>query len=124
MNSQIANLISQISDLNSIANLQKSTVWVNDQTVSQPNGAYSTWTVSANYAGYVSVYVQSSTVSGTHVKAEYSAYGVNFNQELTVNAGSTAVFPILPSSSIKIGVGNGLVIGSGATETVTITYSY
>jgi uncharacterized protein HemX len=123
-NSDIDSLNSQIANLNSIVNLQKYTVWVNDQTVSQPNHAYYTWTFSADYAGYVAVHVQSSTVPGTYVKVEYSAYGVNFNQEITVNVGSTAVFPILPSSSIKIGVGNALIIGSGATETVTITYFY
>lgn len=114
---------SQNTNLNNIINLQDSTVWVNDQTVSQPASSYTVWTVSATYAGYVSVLVQSSTVAGTHVEAIYSSNGVNFNQEITVNAGDTATFPILPSSSIQIGVGNGSIL-NGATETVTVTYHY
>jgi hypothetical protein len=109
--------------VNNIANLQVSTVWVKDQTVSQPASSYTVWTVSASYAGYVSVLVQSSTVAGTHVEAIYSSNGVNFNQEITVSAGDTAYFPILPSSSIQIGVGNGSIL-NGATETVTVTYHY
>jgi hypothetical protein len=126
-----------ISSLTSIVSLANSTVWVNDETVSQGAGAYTNWTFSASYAGYVSVFIQTSTVSGTHVQVVYSwygvrygvkfnqdsSYGVNFNQEITVSAGSSAVFPLLPSSSITVGVGNGNILSS-ATETVTITYYY
>ncbi|MGA2309511.1 MAG: hypothetical protein ABSG57_08190 [Candidatus Bathyarchaeia archaeon] len=106
-----------------IANLADSTVWVSDQTISQPASSYTLWTLSASYAGYVSVWVQSSSVAGTHVKAIYSSHGVSFNQEIVVSAGDTASFPILPSSSIQIEVGNGNLV-NGATETVTITYYY
>lgn len=127
-NSQLTTANSQISNLNSINSLQKTSVVANDQTVSQANGAYSTFSLSASYAGYVSVYVQSSTVTGTWVEVIYSSHGVNYNQAYTgsqaIHAGSSAVFPVLPSSSITIGVGNGLSTGSGATETVTITYYY
>lgn len=115
---------SQLATANGINSLQLSTVWINDQTVSQPNEAYSLWNFSASYAGYVSVSVLNSTVTGTHVEAIYSADGVNFNQEITVSVGYSAVFPVLPSSTIQIGVGNGLAVGNGATETVTITYHY
>jgi len=110
-----------------IANLADSTVWVNDQTVSQPAGglgvSYSSWTESASYAGYVSVWVQSSSVAGTHVRVIYSSNGVNFDKEIVVGAGDTASFPILPSSSMQVEVGNANLSG-GATETVTITYYY
>jgi DNA repair exonuclease SbcCD ATPase subunit len=123
LNSQIASLNSQINDLKSIMNLQKSTIWVNDQTISQQASSYTVWTVSADYAGYVSVHIESSTVAGTHVKVIYSSHGVSFNQELVVNTGDTASFPILPSSNIQVEVGNGNIL-NGATETVTITYHY
>jgi hypothetical protein len=111
------------ANVNDIANLVDSTVWVNDQTISQPAGAYTVWTLSASYAGYVAVWVQSSTVSGTHIEVTYSAYGVSFDQTQVISAGDTAAFPILPCSDITVGVGNGNIIG-GATETVTITYYY
>jgi hypothetical protein len=125
LSSQNTNLQNQVNDLTDTLNLGKSTAWVNDQTISQSAGAYTSWTESVSYAGYVSVWVQTSSVPGTHVRAIYSAYGVNFNQEIIVNAGETAVFPILPSSSIQIWVGNGNQgFQGGATETVTITYHY
>jgi hypothetical protein len=124
LQSQLASANSQIDNLNSIIGLKQSTVWVKTYTLSQGNGQTSYWTFSASYAGYVSVLVESSTVAGTHVHVIYSAYEVNFDQEIVVSAGDTAVFPILPSSNIQVGVGNGLIIGSGATETVTITYHY
>jgi len=108
-----------------IANLANSTIWVNDQTISQPQGSFTTWTESANYAGYVSIYVQSSSVAGTHCLVIYSSHGVSFNQQIVVSAGDSAVFPILPSSSISVEVGNGnSILQGGATETVTITYYY
>ncbi|MEM3743852.1 MAG: hypothetical protein QXW43_04920 [Candidatus Methanomethyliaceae archaeon] len=123
LNSQITNLKNQVNDLNSIINLEKSTVWVSDQTVSQPAGSYTQWKVSASYAGYVSVRVQTSTTDKTYVRVIWSSYGVHYDQSITVGVSGTAVFPILPASNIEIRVGNSNLF-SGATETVTITYHY
>jgi cell division protein FtsL len=123
LNSQITNLQNQVNDLNSIMNLEKSTVWVDDQTVSQPAGSYTYWTFSAGYAGYVSVWVQTSTTDNTYVRVIWSSHGVNYDHSITVGVSGTAVFPILPTSSIEIRVGNSNLF-SGATETVTITYHY
>ena len=105
-----------------ISNLEDSTVLVNNQTTSQPASSYTSWNPSISYAGYVSVYVQNSSVASTHVRVIYSAYGVSFDQEIVVGVGGTAVFPILPST-LTVEVGNGNLI-NGATETVTITYYY
>jgi len=121
--SQIASLQNQVNNLNEIVNLAKSTVWVDSQTVSQPASSYVYWTVSASYAGYVSVWVQTSTTTNTYVRVIYSAYGVNYDHQIGVGTGGTAVFPLLPCSSIEIRVGNTNLL-SGATETVTITYHY
>ena len=105
------------------ANLFISTGWAYDQTVSQPASSYTVWNFSASYAGYVSVWVRFSNVSGTNVRVSYSSNGVNFSQEKVVNAGDTANFPILPSPSIQVEVGNSNLVG-GAIETVTIAYYY
>jgi predicted PurR-regulated permease PerM len=119
----ITSLQSQINNLTNIVNLANSTVWVNDQTVEQGAGSFNTWTETANYAGYVVVWVSSSAV----VEVIYSAYGASFNQTQVISgtqvisAGYTAVFPLLPCSDITVGVGNVL---SSATEIVTITYYY
>ena len=125
LNSQIINLQSQVNNLNSIVNLAKSTVWIDDQTISQPASSYTHWTpaFSASYAGYVSVWVQTSTTTNTYVRVIYTAYGVNYDNQIGVGTGGTAVFPLLPCSSIDIRVGNTNLI-NGATETVTITYHY
>jgi len=119
----ITNLQSQINDLNDIVNLAKSTVWVDSQTVSQPANSYAYWRFSAIYAGYVSVYVQTSTTTNTYVRVIYSSHGVNYDNQIGVGTGRTVVFPVLPSSTIEIRVGNSNWL-DGATETVTITLYY
>jgi len=125
LNSQVTSLQSQVNDLTSIVNLGESVVWVNDETVSQPAGSYTTWTpaFSASYAGYVTVQVFTSTTSNTYVRVIYSSHGVNYDNQIGVGTGGTAVFPILPTSSIDIRVGNSNWL-NGATETVTVTYYY
>jgi len=123
LNSQITSLQNQVNDLTDITNLAKSTVWVNDQTVSQPANSYTHWTCSASYAGYVSVWVQTSSATDTRVRVIYSSHGVDYDDEIGVGSSGTAVFPLLPSSNIEIRVGNHNLV-SGATETVTITYYY
>jgi len=121
------NLQNQNNQLQNIVNLANSTVWVNDQTVSQPAGglgvSYTTWSESASYAGYVSIDVLSSTTSKTFANVVYSAYGVNYNDQVNIGTSGTAYFPVLPSSTLTVEVGNGNLV-NGATETVTITYYY
>ena len=122
---QCDSLSSENINLNNIVNLSDSHVVEWDTTVEQGNEAYSYFYLSAlSYAGYVSVHVRYSTVIDTWVSINYTAYGINYNQEITVSAGSSAVFPVLPSNNYTIGVGNDLVIGNGASETVDITYYY
>jgi hypothetical protein len=115
----------EYNSLQGIVNLQDSTVWVNAQTQSQPAGgfgfAHTTWTESASYAGYVTVYIASATTT-IYVDLIYSSHGVQYTKEVNVGTMGTAVFPVLPAT-ITIEVGNrDLVLGS--TETVTITYYY
>jgi len=121
--SQIASLNSQVSDLTNTTNLAKSATWVDDQTISQSAYSYTYWTFSASYAGYVSVWVHTSTTTNTYIRVIYTAYGVNYDNQIGVGTGGTAVFSLLPCSSIEIRVGNTNLI-SGATETVTVTYHY
>jgi hypothetical protein len=110
------------TEVSDIANLAYSDIWVNNQTVSQPASYYSYWTVSTGYAGYVSVNVQSSTTTNTFVEVVWSAYGISYDNKITVGASGTAVFPVLPAS-IQVRVGN-TNLANGATETVTIIYYY
>lgn len=120
--SQISILQNQVNALNAIGNLSVSTVWINNQTVSQQAGSYTTWSESASYAGYISIQVSSNT-SSTFANVTYSSHGVNYNTQTNVGISGIAYFPILPSSNITVAVGNGLTNGN-ATETVTVIYYY
>jgi hypothetical protein len=121
-NNQIASLQNQIDAFNAIGNLTVSTVWVNNQTVTQAAGNFTVWSESASYAGYVTIQVSSST-SSTYANVTYSSHGVNYNTQTNVGTNGIAYFPVLPSSNIKVTVGNTLTSGT-ATENVTVTYYY
>jgi len=118
---------SQIADLEDIVNLEKSIVWVDNKTVSQGASESTLWTFSPTYAGYVSVYL--SYFGPVHtdsaiVEVTYESHGVNYaSGKVWIKVGKTAKFPVLPTSSLTLTVGNGYWF-NGATETVTITYTY
>lgn len=122
LNTQNTNLQNQVNDLTSTLNLGKSVVWVTSQSVSQPAGSYNFWSPSANYAGYVTVQVESSTTDKTYIEVLWSAHGINYDNRISVGASGMGVFPVL-SSTVEVRVGNTNLI-NGATETVTITYFY
>jgi hypothetical protein len=122
-NSQIASLQDQINTYNEINSLSVSTVWVNNQTVTQTAGNYTVWSQQASYAGYVSIQVSSSTATITYANVTYSSHGVNYNSQTNVGSSGIAYFPMLPTANITVAIGNGQAIGT-ATETVTITYFY
>jgi hypothetical protein len=123
LSSQNTNLQNQVNDLTDTLNLGKSTIWVNNQPISEPASSYVAWNFAANYAGYLSVWVKTSSSTTTYVRVIYSSHGVNYDNQITVGTGGTAVFPILPSGSIEVRVGNTNLI-TGHTQTVTITYYY
>jgi len=114
---------SEYDDLAEIVDLAKSSVWADGITVSQPAGYYTYWNRTAHYAGYIRVHVQSSTTTNTYVRVIYSSFGVEYDDEMLVGVGGTAVFPVLPSSPIQVRVGNTNLV-DGAAITVTITYHY
>jgi predicted PurR-regulated permease PerM len=120
--SQIAALNLQVARLISILNLNVSEVLVYNQFISQDASANtSCWNDVVNFAGYVSVSVQSST-NTTYVEVVYSSYGVNYDGNVTVGTSGTAVFPILPAL-IDIRVGNTNPVDP-ANATVTAIYYY
>ena len=123
LQNQTTNLQNQVNDLNNTLNLDKSTIWVNNQTISEPANSYIASNFAANYAGYVSVLVQNSSTTTTYVRVIYSSNGVNYGNQITVGTGGTAVFPILPSGNIEVRVGNTDLI-TGHNQTLTITYHY
>lgn len=123
LDTQISNLESQVSSLEQITSLGANTYEVNDYTISQAAGYYTYWTLNFQYAGYVEVDIQSSTTTNTYAIVKWSADGISYDKSITVGQSGLANFPVLPSSSVTVGVGNSNLI-SGATETVTVIYFY
>ncbi|MGQ9468777.1 MAG: hypothetical protein ACUVTD_02980 [Nitrososphaerales archaeon] len=88
---------SEIEDLNSIINPEKSTVWVDYMTMSQPAGSYVYWEFSASYAGYIVITVHASTTDNTYVSVIWSSYGVNYDASITVGSEQSSSFPSFTS---------------------------
>jgi len=144
-NSSINQKDNVIADLNDTVNLQKYTVWVSNETVSQTAGNYTSWKFSATNAGFVQIFVDNLTGNDTYVRVIYNA-------DLPVGPGTTqffqydnqfgghgyregyvSAFPLLPTKSyslieqsiiyVEVRIGNASTT-ENATETVTITYYY
>ncbi|MFP3261659.1 MAG: hypothetical protein RXP28_02265 [Nitrososphaeria archaeon] len=123
LQSQYSSLNSQYSSLQSIVSLSQTKTLVNSQTISQPAGAYYTFTFNnINYAGYITVDVLSSTVYNTTVVIKgTSSNGISYSSgPINVGYSGTVSYPALPGT-VQVEIGS---IFSGATETVTITYTY
>jgi len=123
LQSQYSSLNSQYSSLQSIVSLSQTETLVNSQTISQPAGAYYTFTFNnINYAGYITVDVLSSTVYNTTVVIKgTSSNGISYSSgQIAVGYSGTVSYPVLPGT-VQVEIGS---IFSGATETVTITYTY
>jgi len=121
----------EINYRDQIVNLTKFNVWVNNQTISQPQDSWTNWTFKADYAGYISVQVYNSTIINPSSEVIYRYQGVNYDQQ---KEGTTEAFPVMPSN-IEISVGNGPHImflnattgdltPAAVNETVEITYYY
>jgi len=108
----------------SVANLQQTATWVSAQTVSEGAGSYYSWSFSTPYAGYVTVTVSSSTTSKTYVEISgASSNGITYDSgEISVGYGGTVSYPVLPGT-VYVYVGNSNSV-NGATETVTMNYTY
>ncbi|QCO29310.1 hypothetical protein DFR88_01390 [Metallosphaera sedula] len=124
LQNEVNSLTNQNQQLQSIVNLQDTNTIANDYSVNQPAGQYSTISFTSNYAGYVTVNVLSSTTSKTTVTIVESTNNGQTITSQTYNVGTsgTVVFPVLPGN-INIEIGNNNLI-NGASETVTITYTY
>ena len=146
LNSQVASLQANFEQLNStIEDYQEaieafnqqvsyylSVIYLNEsgylfatQTLTQDaNASTVVYDDNIRYAGYVSVAVESNSTT-TYALVMYSSYGVEYNHNVTVGTGGTAVFPVLPGE-ILIGVGNTEPVENvtAVAATVTASYSY
>jgi predicted PurR-regulated permease PerM len=122
LQSQNAELTQKINNLTNVVNLQEQTTLVYQQTINQPAGSYTYWNFQLQYAGYIVVYVYSSTTTNTYVEVVWNYNGINYDQSITVGASGSAAFPVLPTT-VQVRVGNTNIF-NGATETASIVYVY
>ena len=104
--------------------LSQTETLVNSQEINQPPGYYTPYTFNISYAGYITVDVLSSTTSKTWVEiVGYSSNGISYSSG-QINVGSSGIvsYPVLPGT-VQVYIGNSNFF-NGASETVTITYTY
>jgi flagellar basal body-associated protein FliL len=142
LQAQNTNLQNEVDDLDAIVHIAKSSTWTNSEIINQPANSYWSFSIrpsstnQVTYAGYVAVQVHSSTTDKTYVRVIYSTYvitsitdghasvtALDYDNQISVGASGTAVFPVIPISILEIRIGNTDPI-NGATETVTIRYYY
>lgn len=112
----------EVDELMQIINLEKSEVLQENLTFIQNPGDTITFQYSKPYAGYLEVFVNSTSIT-TFVTVQYDAFEFSFDETQVVGRGGLAVFPILPSDEIDVIVGNNNFL-QDATITIRITYHY
>ncbi len=121
---QISTLNQQVQDLNNVLYLNVSDILVNNQDFSlQPDTNETIWGQSGsglNFAGYLTVQVQSSS-NLTYVQVTYNSHGVAYDNVVTVGQGTVA-FPVLPGQ-VAVVLGNTELTDS-VTGTVTVAYTF
>ena len=123
LQSQYSSLNSQYSYLQSIVSLSQTETLVNSQTISQGPNNGTVFTFNIQYAGYITVDVLSSTTYNTWAEInEHSSNGMSYAIGQSVGYSGTGRFPVLPGT-VQVEIGNSNFF-NGATETVTITYTY
>jgi len=116
-------------DLQAITSLAKVTTIADKASLNQQAGQYSSWTVNAQYAGYIFVRIDSSTTDQAFARVSYKSNGgtsphtITYDQRENIrSSGGWACFPVLPGTA-TVQIGNTNLI-NGATHTVTIEYWY
>jgi uncharacterized coiled-coil protein SlyX len=124
LNSIASEYNSVISDKNAIIALGKSVYLLSGNPVSQEqNSSTVIWDETLQYAGYITVEVQS-TSNTTYAEVAYASYGVEYYHNVTLGESGGAGFPILPGE-VLIGIGNtDIDVGEFVNATVTVNYIY
>jgi len=122
LQNQASNLQNQVNDLNNIVNLNRSKIWVLNQTIIFPAGSYASFIrQDTDYAGCVSFIFQTSMSTTTYVQAIYSSHGINYDYQVYVGTSGTSSLPVLSTPSIEIRIGDPL---NAVNVTMTVIYTY
>ena len=119
--SQIKSLNSTILSLYDYLYLNVSALLVYTSVDQEANSSTTVWNYVLQFAGYVTVYVQSSS-NTTYVTLSYSYREVDYQNSVTVGTNGTAAFPVLPAL-VKINVGNTDTV-SPVTTSIMVIYYY
>ena len=132
---QIANLNSQLSDLNdtvtyaladyeslqTIVRLGKSGTLYDATSIQNANTAATLWNDQLDYAGYIVVQATaSSNTTYAEVLYTFEEFDLDYNQ--TLGIAGTALFPVLPGI-VEVRIGNTMTSGTNNAN-VTATYYY
>jgi len=123
LQTEIADLQTQVQSLYNVLYLNATGVLVSTQTFDQePSTNVTIWdgSLPLQFAGFVTVHVQSSS-NQTFVELTYASYGTVYDNVVTLGNG-TASFPVLPGSVI-IMLGN-MEPTDRVTGTMTTLYHY
>ena len=119
-----ANLTGRYNDLVDIMNLSKEQVYLDHSTINQQAGSYTGWTLNdVRYAGYITVIVYSSSSSNTYAEVLHNSGGSSWDLKHTIGTSGSAIFPILPASSVEVRLGNTNLV-SPASHTISIIFNY
>ena len=119
--SQIKSLNSTILSLYDYLYLNVSALLVYTSVDQEANSSTTVWNYMLQFAGYVTVYVQSSS-NTTYVTLSYSYREVDYQNSVTVGTNGTAAFPVLPAL-VKINFGNTDTV-SPVTTSIMVIYYY
>jgi hypothetical protein len=130
INTQLTDKDAQIADLNQAIQTYQSLLFLNETGVLAgnqvfqvgPNTNVTIWSDLVEYAGYVTVDVQSSS-NTTYAQVVYTTlYGVNYDEAVVVGISGATAFPVLPGT-IEVRIGNTESVDS-VNGTVTAIYHY
>ena len=114
----------QLSNLTDILNLKEQTVLLDHYAVNQPAGGYNHWTFTdINHTGYLTITIHSSTTPKAYARVEYTYKETTWTLSKTLGIAGSADFPVLPSSSIEVGIGNTNIYDPAAHD-ISIVYNY
>lgn len=126
LNTQLTNLTSELNSANTQLTAASNIMTMNasETLVNAASKTFSNFTDvftnSMPYPGYVVVQATSNSTN-TYAQVTYSAYGVNYNQNVTIGKSGTAAFPVLPATvDIRVGTTDTTAVNA----TVTVTYHY
>lgn len=118
--SQLSYLNSSILRLQNYLYLNVSETLVSTDITVEANSTTTVWYDFLPFAGYILVYVQSSS-NTTYVELSYVYHEVNYHSIVRVGNNGTAAFPILPAT-VEIKVGN--LDAASADTSIMAVYFY